>query len=154
PARQQQAERERGGERAGHHVTFTSAVPSNFPPCVSKNVTVSGPLSVARNGIVNVGFSLTEVEGSISTMSRPRYVTTARLPTRYVRWPPRPPCRSARSWGCSTSARTRATAPRRTLPGIASFTRPTSAIGSGRAPRHRDAHLARRGQQAAVGRVK
>src|SRR5882724_4715706 len=64
------------------HVTLTSAVPSNFTPCESTNITLSGPASVARNGIVNVGFSLTAVDGSITAISRPRYVTTMRLTKR------------------------------------------------------------------------
>src|SRR5882762_10114013 len=69
-------------EGPGPHVTLTSAVPSNFTPCESTNVTLSGPASVARNGIVNVGFSLIAVDGSIRAISRPRYVTTMRLTKR------------------------------------------------------------------------
>src|SRR5207245_10642346 len=93
----EQPERERGRERARDHVTFTSAVPSNRPPCVSKNVTLSSPVSVARNGIVNVGFSLIAVDGSSSTMSRPRYVTTTRLTKRKLRSTAAPPRRATRA---------------------------------------------------------
>ena len=63
-------------------MTLTSAVPSNFAPCESVNVTLIGPVSVARNGTVNVGFSLIAVDGSITAISRPRYVTTMRLTKR------------------------------------------------------------------------